>query len=151
MRGLTIQSLLTLALLACAAHADAVERQKALYWWPWRCKTPEVFPQQSFYGYYPTCWKKWQLNCPNCPPSSPGEHPQRPYDGMIIEGAGAESVAPGTRPAETLPDGSRPSRPGEGTFPPVQPLFPDAPPLILPDEGPGETPGDVPGAEPFPP
>ncbi|MBX9789699.1 MAG: hypothetical protein K2Y37_12350 [Pirellulales bacterium] len=149
MRSLTIRLSLAISLLGYSASARGVDQQRCVYWWPWRCKTPEVFPHTAFYGYYPTCWKQWQLNCPNCPPT--GGHPQHPYDGMIVEGPAAEPVAPGAAPRETLPDGTRPTQPGEGTLPPVQPLFPDAPPLIMPENRPTETPGEIPDSQPIPP
>ena len=146
MRGLTTGLSIAIALLGCLASAQAVERQKSRFWFPWRCKTPETFPKSGFYGYYPTCWKPWRLNCPDCETCCPPGYGQQPCDGMIVEGAAAENVPPGTTAPETLPPGSVPTRPGEGTFPPVEPLFPNAPPLRMPSDTPDATGGEAPNS-----
>lgn len=146
MRALTIRLAIVIAVLGCLHSAQAVEQQKSRFWWPWRCKTPESFPKSEFYGYYPTCWKPWRLNCPDCETCCPPGHGQQPYDGMIVEGAAAENVPPGTTSPETLPPGTTPTRPGEGTFPPVEPLFPNAPPLRMPSDTPGALPGEAPNS-----
>ena len=146
MRGLTIRLSIAIALLGCLHSARAVDPQKSRFWFPWRCKTPETFPKSQFYGYYPTCWKPWRLNCPDCETCCPPGYGQQPYDGMVVEGAAAENVPPGTTAPETLPPGSVPTRPGEGTFPPVEPLFPNAPPLRMPTDAPGATGGEAPNS-----
>jgi len=146
MRGLTIRWSIVIAVLGSLHSAQAVEQQKSRFWWPWRCKTPESFPKSEFYGYYPTCWKPWRLNCPDCATCCPPGYGQQPYDGMIVEGTAAENVPPGATSPETLPPGTTPTRPGEGTFPPVEPLFPNAPPLRMPSDTPGALPGESPNS-----
>ena len=91
----------------------------------WVCPRPVCVPcDQDFWGYYPTCWRRWPAPYANCPdrnppwlteaPPCPGpDCPLPPHPGVVGEGVAPVPGAPsgGAAPATVLPEGGVPGQP----------------------------------------
>jgi hypothetical protein len=131
--------------------------------WPWCCPTyhhhaegppcicfhPEcgrpVCPpcDSEFYGYYPTCWRAWNV-CPNCPHRDPPWVPQAPVPPLAMNASPTMPQGVYQPPQQGIPQGTPPGMapPVEGEMPgmeeapgpmlipgtePAQPAIPDSP------------------------
>ena len=95
------------------------------------CPRPVCVPcDAEFWGYYPTCWRRWPApyaNCPDCnppwvavaPPGPNGPPPSRP--GATLDGA---APAPGERPPQEAPAPEK--TPGAAPTPPMKPPAPQS-------------------------
>jgi len=96
--------------------------------WPWCCPTyhhhaegppcicfhPEcgrpVCPpcDSEFYGYYPTCWRAWNV-CPNCPYRDPPWVPQGPVPPLAMNTYPTSPQSMPQEPQRAVPKGTPPA------------------------------------------